>query len=189
MSNNSSNIRMLAELGIAIALALLLDFLKVYQMPYGGSVSLEMLPIFIVAFRWGLKGGLLAGTGFGLLQLVTGPYVVHWVQFFLDYPIAFGGLGLAGIFAGYVQKQQNVVAPIVAGVLLGGVARFVAHMIAGVVFFGHFAPEGQSPVVYSLLYNMSYMVPETIITIVVIVILAMHRRSNEFFRNPKLSSS
>lgn len=173
--------RMLTEMGLAIALTVLLDFFKVYQMPYGGSVSLEMLPLFIIAFRWGVMPGILSGVAFGILQLALGAYVIHWAQFFLDYPIAFAGLGLAGLFKNNIRAGKGVVTSIILGVILGSGARFLSHFIGGVAFFAHFAPEGQSVQMYSLIYNASYLVPEMIITIVVILLLAKNHRASQLF--------
>ncbi|WP_331446056.1 energy-coupled thiamine transporter ThiT [Natranaerobius thermophilus] len=183
MENVSKNVRILAETGIAVALALLLSMIKLYTMPQGGSVSLEMLPIFIIAFRWGLKPGILAGVTFGTLQLAVAGFIVHWIQFFLDYPVAFAGLGLAGTFSSWIRKANssaNIILPIVTGVILGGMVRFVSHFLAGAVFFGDYAPEGQSVWMYSLLYNSSYLVPELIITIIVIVLLTLTRVKKYF---------
>ncbi|OWZ84431.1 energy-coupled thiamine transporter ThiT [Natranaerobius trueperi] len=181
MTNTSTNVRMIAELGVALALALILNMFKLFQMPYGGSVSLEMLPIVIMAFRWGIKSGILAGAGYGLLRLATGATAIHWVQYLLDYPVAFASLGLAGIFASWVNKSDNKVPPIVYGILVGTLARFVAHFTSGLVFFGEYAPEGQSEFMYSLIYNTTFLAPEGLITMIAVSLLALNKSSSEFF--------
>ncbi|MBD0355302.1 MAG: energy-coupled thiamine transporter ThiT, partial [Rubrobacteraceae bacterium] len=90
--------RVLTEAALAIALAFVLGFVVLFKMPFGGSVSLEMIPLILLALRQGWKVGIVAGATYGLLDLAIDPYVVHPVQLLLDYPLAFGVLGLAGLF-------------------------------------------------------------------------------------------
>src|SRR5690554_6754795 len=92
--------KMLVEAGILIALALILDRIKIYEAPQGGSVTAgSMIPIFLYSFRWGLGPGVVAGAIFGLLQLLLGGWIFTPIQAILEYPVAFGMLGLAGIFS------------------------------------------------------------------------------------------
>jgi thiamine transporter len=90
------------------------------------------------------------------------------VGMFLDYPFAFGVLGLAGFF-----KKQPIV-----GVIVGLIGRFVGHFISGVVFFGMYAPEGMDPMVYSAVYNGSYILPEMVISAVLIYLLVQRNVLN-----------
>lgn len=168
------------EVAIFAAMALLLDvmpFLKFTIWPQGGSVSFAMIPIFIVAFRWGLKGGLVSGFLLGVMQIAFGPIILTPVQGFLDYIAAFTLIGMAGIFAKPVQntvkegKSKISFFYIMSGVFIGSVLRFLAHLIAGIVFFGHYAPEGQPVWLYSLLYSGSYMLPSFIICTIVVYLL------------------
>ncbi|MDI6871090.1 MAG: energy-coupled thiamine transporter ThiT [Bacillota bacterium] len=164
----------ITEVGLAVALAAVLHFIKVFEAPQGGSVSLEMLPLFFVALRRGAGTGVLAGALFGFFNLLLKPYVVTPVQFALDYPVAFGVLGVAGWFArrgagGQVRVSRPAV---LTGVIAGSALRFVAHLVSGVVFFAQYAPKGQNVWVYSALYNGGYMVPETLITAAVMWWLA-----------------
>jgi thiamine transporter len=183
---NSKRTLFLIEVAIMSALALLLDiipFLKFAIWPQGGSVSFAMIPIFIVAFRWGLKGGLLAGFLLGALQLVFGPTIFTPLQAFLDYIVAFTGLGLAGLFSNPVKKALNNGKAVqgfvylTLGVLIGAGIRFLAHFTGGIVFFGEYAPAGQPVWLYSLLYNGSYMLPGFIISAVLVYFL--------FYKQPK----
>ncbi|NLB74566.1 MAG: energy-coupled thiamine transporter ThiT [Firmicutes bacterium] len=151
------------EIGVAVALAVILSMIRVYRMPQGGSVSLEILPIFYIALRSGGGVGLLAGLAFGLTKLLLGPYIVHPLQLILDYPLAFAFLGLAGFF----RKYQ------VVGIILGGLGRFAMHVLSGVIFFATYAPEGTNVWLYSATYNASYMVPELIISIIVMLLLGL----------------
>lgn len=175
------------EVAIFAAMALLLDiipFLKFSIWPQGGSVSFAMIPIFIMAFRWGLKGGLVAGFLLGIMQVVmSGPIILTPVQGFLDYIVAFTVIGMAGIFVKPVQhavkegKAKVSFFLIMLGVLIGSALRFLAHFTAGIVFFGHYAPEGQAVWLYSLLYSGSYMLPSFIICTILVFLL--------FYKQPK----
>ena len=176
---NSRKILFLVEVSIFTALALLLDILplsfKIWA--HGGSVSFAMIPVFIVAFRWGIKGGLLSGFLLGMLQIATGnAFILTPLQGFIDYAVAFTVIGLAGIFASQIQeavkdgKTKAYLTYITAGVLLGSVLRFLAHFTAGVVFFES-AIEGQSVWVYSMLYNVSYMFPSFVLSAAIVFFL------------------
>ncbi|MFC2947398.1 energy-coupled thiamine transporter ThiT [Virgibacillus sediminis] len=170
----------LIEVAVFTALALLLDILpflsfKVWAM--GGSVSFAMIPVFVVAFRWGLKGGLLSGFLWGILQVATGTaYILHPIQGLLDYLVAFTVIGFAGIFARRIQQAvkeghtKTYLSYITAGAFIGSALRFLAHYIAGIVFFGS-AVEGQPAWLYSLLYNGSYMLPSFILSTLIIFFL------------------
>jgi thiamine transporter len=156
--------RVLAEAALTIALAFVLGLIKVFEMPFGGSISLEMIPLILLALRQGPVVGVVTGAAYGMLNLAVEPFVVHPVQVIFDYPLAFGALGLAGFFM-----------PTARGAVLGAtvavLARFAAHFISGVVFFASYAPEGWNPYVYSAVYNAAYLVPSLVIALVVVVVL------------------
>jgi thiamine transporter len=161
------NTRMLVEAGVMLAMAVILsEFVKLFEMPMGGSVTLGgMVPIFIFAFRWGGKKGLLVGAVYGILDMIIGFYAAHPLSILLDYPMAFGMIGLAGFF-----KKTNF--GYILGVVTGITGRFIMHVISGVVFFASYAVEsGQTPLVYSLSYNAYYLVPEMVITIVLSLLI------------------
>lgn len=152
-------LRTLVEGALMVALGLVLSFVKVYTLPNGGSITLgSMIPVLIFSLRHGAPAGLLAGVAHGLLQLIVEPYFVHPAQVILDYPLAFGLLGLAGL----LQTRPF------AGVALGIAGRFVSHYLSGVIFFAQYAPENMSPYLYSAVYNGSYLLPELIISGLVI---------------------
>jgi len=167
-------IRKLTELGVALALATILSFLKLYEMPQGGSVTLEMIPIIFIALRWGWREGFFLGTTYGLLQLLLGASIYYPLQAILDYPLAYGLVGLAGLVAKLITKSSFKVRSILISmaIILGSSFRFLAHVISGVVFFGEYAPEGIDVWVYSLGYNASYMIPQIVITIIAMVLLS-----------------
>lgn len=167
--------RMLIEGGVMIGLAYVLNLLKVFEMPQGGSVTAgSMIPILIFSYRWGFKSGVLAGFVFGLMQLFLGGFIATPVQALLDYPIAFGLLGLAGIFA---RTKEVTFLGAFSGISLALLARTAAHVVSGVVFFSEYTPEGMNPIVYSLIYNGSYMGVEAIISLVVLFGLAKSMKS------------
>lgn len=161
------------EIAILTALALILDivpFLKFKIWPMGGSISFAMIPVFILAFRWGMKGGLLSGFLWGILQIATGnAYILNFWQGLIEYALAFTVLGLAGVVAISLQQAirdkhtGRIIRNVVTGVLIGGSARFLMHFLAGIIFFSDAVPTGQPAWLYSLLYNISYMVPSMII--------------------------
>lgn len=164
--------KMIAEGGIMIALATLLSYVKVYEAPQGGSITAgSMIPIMIFAIRWGVGPGIIVGGIYGVLQCILNPQVYHIAQFFLDYPLAFACLGFVGIFnfkrEKYTTKDYIV---LIIGILLSVGGRFICHLLSGVIFFAEYA-GGQNPWIYSAGYQMSYLLPEFIISAVVMSIL------------------
>jgi len=165
------NLRVLLMVEIAIfgALGYVLDFVA-FKMPQGGSVSLVMIPIVLMAFRRGMAAGVLTGLLVGLLQIVTGVISVTPLSFgfvvmqvILDYLVAYGVVGFAGLLRGnYLKAHQQgksggMIAAVVIGVLIASLLRYLMHVITGVLFFGMFA-EG-NVFVYSAVYNATYMIP------------------------------
>lgn len=158
--------KILAESIVAVALAGVLHLITLFQLPQGGRVTAAaMVPIFLVALRRGSRVGVLAGVAYGLVVFVEEPFIFHPVQFLLDYPIAFGVLGLAGFF-----RRKPL-----AGVAMGIAGRFVSHFISGIVFFATYAPEGMNPALYSAIYNGSYLVPEFLVSSIALFILERRR--------------
>lgn len=164
--------RMMIHIAIAIALGTVLKMFRIMQMPMGGSVTLgSMIPIIFIAYVYGSRVGYLAGLLFGVVDLLLGAYVVHPVQLFLDYILAFGALGVAGYF------KDNIALGALAGIAL----RSLCHIISGVVFFYEYA-GGQNALVYSILYNGTYLLPEAIIAMVVLAVIPVKRIKTEVTR-------
>ena len=164
-------VRMLCEGAILLAMGLVLNALKLYQFPNGGSVDLAMIPIFFFAIRWGAGPGLLVGFAFGLLQMfIDGAIAWGWQSLLLDYLVAFTPLGLAGLFR---YRKGGIF----AGTLLGCILRFIVHYISGVTIYAIVAPTElfamtfTEPWMYSLAYNGSYMLVDTVICLVVFALL------------------
>jgi thiamine transporter len=153
-------VAVLVEIALAIALAAVLNTLKIWRMPNAGTVSFVMLPITVLALRRGLLVGLVTGALYGVLDFFIDPYPpVHWIQPLLDYPVAYACVGLAGIVA-LAWRSQASRGPsaqfpwLVIAVAVATVARYAVHVVSGVVFFGEYAPPGQPVLVYSLIYNL-----------------------------------
>jgi len=147
---------------VSLAGALSLVSHSFFSLPQGGSINIGMIPVFWLALRRGPKIGIFAGAVFGVVDLTIEPFVVHPIQFILDYPLAFAALGLAGFF-----RSWRVFGPVV-GVVVGGTGRFLSHFVSGIVYFASYAPPGQSPAIYSLIYNGAYMFPSIVICAIVI---------------------
>lgn len=168
------NAHALAYAGVTVAMSFALSYIKLWDMPYGGSVTLaSLLPLCVYAYSFGVKKGLLVGFTYSLLQSMQDPWIIHPAQFLLDYPIAFTSIGLCGIFR--TQKTENTTLSFTFGALFVGALRFIAHVLAGTFAFEAYA-EGQNPFVYSLLYN-SYVFIDILI---VAVVGALLFRSNAF---------
>lgn len=165
-------IRMLTEGGVMVALASILSMLKIYEAPFGGSVTAgSMIPIIVFALRWGTMPGLFIGLVYGIIQSILGLYFVHPIQYLLDYPIAFALLGLAGISKKLSNRFSNRYLNIFIGVFIAIFGRFLSHLLSGVIFFAEYAPEGMNPWLYSALYNGSYLGIELIISLVLVLML------------------
>lgn len=133
-------------------------------MPMGGSITLlSMLFICLIGYWFGAGYGIIAGVAYGLLQFVIDPYMVSIPQVLLDYPLAFGALGLSGLFHNKKYGLQ-------IGYVVGVIGRFVFSTLSGVIFFADYAPEGMNPWVYSIAYQGSYLGVEMILTLVIISI-------------------
>ena len=161
MSKNN-NLRKLTYSAICVALAVVLSKVKLFEMPQGGSVTAcSMLPVVLVGYWYGVRAGVTAGLAYGLLRLSLGGYVIHPIQLILDYLLAFALLGTSGFFRG--RKFG-----LYLGYVTGSVGVFLCSFISGVVFFSEYAPEGQHIWVYSALYQLSYILPEMLITLLII---------------------
>ena len=148
----------------AIAISIVCSMIKLFEMPMGGSVTLlSMLFVVLIAYWYGPYVGIMTAVAYGLVQFVMEPIFYTLPQMLLDYPLAFGALGLAGFFG---KKKWGLQ----IGYLVGVAGRFVFSTLSGVIFFASYAPEGMNPWVYSILYQGSYLLPEAIVTLILISI-------------------
>ncbi len=169
-------LQLLLEVAILAAISFVLDQIG-FKMPQGGSVTLSMLPIIVMAFRWGILGGMLTGFVSGALQAALGGYILNPIQATLDYFVAYALVGLAAVTLGWLLSskakgnKKSMVTAIVVGTVIGGLLRYLIHFIGGIVFFASSAPEGQPVWLYSLIYNGSYMIPSIIVSAIVASLL------------------
>lgn len=179
----------LVELALAVALAVVLNFIQI-RLPInfaGGSVSLAMLPIVVVALRRGPLVGAIVGTAFGCIDLILEPYILVPIQVLLDYPLPYLLFGLGvGLFSSAYKKAaekddrrmsgvflaKSSVIIVVAGIA-GGFLRLISHVLSGVFFFAEYAADffAENPVllqsgptdaginvwIYSVVYNVPYI--------------------------------
>ena len=162
VTNSHLRVRMLCEGAIMVTIAQILSYIKLWEMPWGGSIVLSMVPIILYAVRWGLGSGLLAGFVFGVLQFMfDGGFAIGWQSIIGDYLLAFTVLGLAGLMKG---KKLGVF----WGTLIGGFARFLVHYVVGATIWAAYMPDTffgmtmTTPWFYSALYNGSYMLIDMI---------------------------
>ena len=151
---NRQTVLMLCEGALMTALALVLGLLKPFELPQGGSISLEMLPLFLFIARWGVGSSLVCCFAFGILQVfVQGAVSYGWVSILLDYVVAFGVMGLGGVAKGRVYLSS----------VLAALARFVVHFLSGITVYRIVMPTQlfyttfTNPWLYSFVYNISYV--------------------------------
>lgn len=159
------DVRTITYVAMTVALAAALNFVPLFKMPQGGSVALDMVPIIFLAYYRGVGPGILAGAIYGFVDYQFSPFFVHPAQLILDYPLAFGLLGLAGL----ARNRGPLL--IGLGTVLAGLLRFGAHYFSGAIFFASYAPKGQSPWLYSAIYNGSYMSVSILLAVPIIYTL------------------
>lgn len=149
----SFDARALALAGICAAMSFALSYIKLWDMPAGGSVTLvSLLPVMLYAYIFGAKRGVFVGFVYGVLQAVQDPWLIHPAQFLLDYPVAFSAAGLAGLFRKNAAIGSYARLKFAVGAFAAGTARFLCHVLSGALAFEAYA-EGQNAWLYSLGYN------------------------------------
>lgn len=163
--------RILCEGAIMVVIAQILGYIKLWEMPWGGTICLSMLPIFLFAVRRGVGNGLLAGFVLGVLQFMfDGGFALGWQSIIGDYLVAFTVLGLAGLFRG---KKNGIY----WGTVVGSAARLAVHYVVGATIWAEYMPPVffnmtmTSPWVYSILYNGFYMVIDLALCLVLFAVL------------------
>ena len=157
-------IKQLAFCAMCLALATVLSEIKIFDMPTGGSITLlSMFVIALPGILFGLVPGIVTAVAYGILQLIIDPYVLYPMQLVVDYILAFGALGLSGLFYG---KKGAVIKGYIAAVI----GRYIFSVISGWIFFGAYAWEGWNPLPYSLAYNAAYIFAEAALTVIILAI-------------------
>lgn len=159
-----SKTRMIAEAGVAIAIAQVLSFITLFHMPQGGSIkAASLVPLMIFAYRWGGTRGIWAGVVYGVLHFLLGfKSSIHYLSIILDYLVTYGAIGVCGYF------KDNITG-LVSGSIVAIALRWFASVTSGAVVFASYAPQGQNPWIYSMIYNASYMIPDGILNIIVLL--------------------
>ncbi len=174
----SKQIRAMTECSIMVALSTVLSLIKLIDMPYGGSVTVaSMLPVVIAVYRHGTVWGIGTALANSAIQLLVGlntlSYFTTWQSIvaiiLLDYIVAFGVFALSGIFK-KAEKRQNYA--ILYGVILSSILRYLCHVISGATVWAGLSIPTEAALLYSLSYNATYMLPETIILVAVSIYLA-----------------
>ena len=149
-----SNSRSIAYASVCIALSFALSYMKIFKLPQGGSITLaSLLPLMLYSYKFGVRKGVTAGAIYGILQAIQDPWIIHPMQFLLDDPIAWAGIGSAGIF-----NEREVFKKPVLNFMFGAVVavlfRYAAHVLSGIFAFAIYGIEaGYSPVAWGFLYN------------------------------------
>lgn len=165
-------VKQLVFCAMSIALGTVLSNIKLLDFPWGGSITLlSMLIIALPGYFFGLGAGLITGVAYGVLQLIIDPYVLFPLQVVVDYFLAFGALGLSGLFA-------NAKNGLVKGYITGVLGRYVFVVISGWLFFGEYAWEGWAALPYSLVYNGIYVFAEAIMTLIIIMLPPVKKAIN-----------
>ena len=164
--------KQLAFCAVALALAMVTSMIKIFHFPFGGSITLfSMLFICLIGYFYGPFTGIMTAVAYGILQFIIGPYIVFPIQVLVDYPLAFGALGLSGFF----WKSKN---GLLKGYIVGVIGRYVFSVISGWIFFGEYAWDGWAALPYSLCYNGAYIFAEMAITIILILIPPVKKAIN-----------
>ena len=165
MGKSSKEIRVLAEIIVAVALGTVISIvLRIYQFPSGGEITLGgMVPIILISYRRGPKIGFITGMIHGTVQLILFPWIINPIQVIMDYILPFGFVGLAGL----IKKKPTV------GVVFGMFLRFISHYFSGIIFWYSMSNDAYNwgPWIYSAVYNGLYMVPETVVSVILVYFL------------------
>lgn len=178
-ASSGGGTRRLTAMAVAVALAVLLGFIRLYRLPWGGSLSLKILPLVYLSISHGPRAGMAGGLAAGLVTLIIDPVVLHPIQVVLDYLLPYAMLGIIGYFPGWPRL----------GITVACILRLASHVVSGAVYFAAFTPpelnrqvyelirdysgitlapllqQWTAPWLYALLYNASVVVPETILMI------------------------
>ena len=162
-TDTSKKTFLLVEGALMIAMAFVLSYIKLYDMPMGGSITLEMIPLVIMGLRHGVKWGTFTAAVHGIIQLILG---FSNVMYCATIPAMIGCVLLDYLFA-----FKNKLIGAAVGTAICGALRFLCSFLSGWLLWGSYAPKGWSVAYYSLIYNGSYMLPNIIIGVIVILII------------------
>lgn len=180
----------LTESAVMIALSTILSLFKLVDLPYGGSITpASMLPVLLIAYRYGTGWGLLTGFVHGVVQFVLGTQVLSYVTgtmsvaavIVFDYFLAFAVIGFGGLFKKSIRRQNFALC---TGAALTGLLRYICHVISGCTVWAGLSIPTVGALIYSLVYNATYMIPETL----VLVLAAWYIGSTVDFSSTRLTT-
>ena len=172
----------LAYAGVCASMSFALSYVKLWDMPNGGSLTLASLfPLALYAYVFGVKKGLFAGFCYSLLQAIQDPWIIHPAQFMLDYPIAFTAVGLAGIFRNAKLNAKNPRLALSLGCGIVGIFRYTAHVLSGIFAFEAYA-NGQNALLFSLAYNVYVLFDIALVIAVVLLVLSSKTLTKELVK-------
>lgn len=174
----NSNINRFAASAILVGLATALSLIPVpLQLPFGGKITLfSMLVISLPAYLYGPRLGFISSLAFAFLMMMIDPYMVHPVQVILDYIIAFGCFGIVAFFR---NKKDGLI----IGFIIACIIRFIAHSISGYVFFKDYAPANWSALLYTVVYNGSFVFTECIFSVILLFVGSIRRTIEKYKEN------
>lgn len=175
-SRRALSTRQLVFCAMSMALAFVTSYIKVFTLPYGGSVTLcSMLFICLIGYWYGVRVGITTGLAYGILQFLQEPYVLSPFQVCCDYVFSFAALGLSGVF----RNRKN---GLFAGCLLGFLARGAFHTLGGYLYWMDYMPENfpkSLTAVYPIVYNYSYVLAEGVLILIVISLPPVKKALNQ----------
>lgn len=150
-----NNTKSIVYAAVCIAMSFALSYIRFFRLPQGGSITfVSLLPLMIYSHIFGIRKGVLAGFIYGLLQAIQDPWIVHPIQFLLDYPVAFCMIGFAGIFKSFPKFKDNIILKFIVGGIFCSILRYACHVITGIIVFKAYAPSNFNAVAWGFLYNL-----------------------------------
>lgn len=150
-----NNTKSIVYAAVCIAMSFALSYIRFFRLPQGGSITfVSALPLILYSYMFGIKKGVMAGLIYGILQAIQDPYILHPLQFILDYPVAFAMIGLAGIFRFAPFLKNKIILQFVFGTILYSILRYACHVVTGIIVFDIYAAEGFNAVAWGFLYNL-----------------------------------
>ncbi|MDR2634510.1 MAG: energy-coupled thiamine transporter ThiT, partial [Clostridiales bacterium] len=162
---------------VCIAVSFALSYIRILKLPQGGSVTIaSLVPIAVYSYKFGVKKGMMCCFIYGMLQALQDPWIVHPLQFFLDYPIAFALIGLTGLFrkAKFTENKTNIALTALAGFIVALLGRYLSHAVSGAVFFGTYgAAYGiESAAAWGFVYNLFVFADGAIAAVALFLLLS-----------------
>ena len=185
MKNTTTAVRTISEVGIFAALGFVFDELQgiIFKgvFPNGGSIGFAMIAVLIIAYRRGFIPALVTGLIMGLLDIASNAYIVNVFQLFLDYILPYALVALAALTKPLYDRATSIdkrIAALVLGTVIGGLAKFLSHYLAGVIFWANQADfawglNEMQPWLYSFIYNIAFIGPSIILTAALIIIIQL----------------